>query len=94
MTRIFKFNVCVLLLFFACILLTSCSRVVVNSADELTMHKWEREFENGTKITLSFSLDDATLRVKTNDGEDCVLSGLCEINSSVFVIYDKDTGMH
>ena len=74
--------------------LCSCSRVIVNSADELTYNSYSKEFSNGNIVTLSFDENNnATLTMKTNKGKQAVISGFCEISDSEFVINDTKTSV-
>lgn len=70
-------------------LLCSCARVVTSNADELTMHTWQSELDNGNIITLTFSGDNATLTLSYKDTEPVQVSGLCELDDTTFVIHDS-----
>lgn len=74
-------------------LLCSCTRVIVNCADELSLYSYSKEFENGNTVSLSFDKNNATLSMKTNGGEQAVISGFCEMSETEFVIFDSKTGV-
>ncbi len=63
----------------------------MNTADELTLNSWENTFDNGNTVSLSFFEDNATFSVEAKDKESAVISGLCELNDSQFIIHDDST---
>ena len=73
--------------------LTGCQRIVVNSSDELTLHSWYTELDNGNKISLEFNDNNATVKVSLFDGKTESISGLCEVSDTAFVIHDSNTGV-
>lgn len=81
----------IILVFAFLLLLCSCTKVIVNSADELTSYSYSKEFENGNIVSLSFDENNATLSMKTKRGDKAVISGFCEISDSEFVIFDSKT---
>lgn len=82
-----------ILLVFVLMFLCSCTKVVKNSADELTSNSYGSEFENGNIVSLSFSDNNATLEMKTKNGESATISGFCEISDTQFVIFDSRTSV-
>lgn len=73
------------------LVLSGCSKVVMNSADELTMYMWGAQLENGNEISLKFDDDNATLSLILFDDEKVIINGLCELSDTAFVIHDEKT---
>ncbi len=73
------------------VLLSGCRRVVTDCSDELTMHLWQGEYDNGMSVSLSFDDDDATLSLSLSDGRENRINGLCVLDLEQFVIIDDDT---
>lgn len=79
------------MLFLIPLLFCSCTKVVTNSGDELTMSNWRAELDNKGVVTLTFESDNACFSFESSDGEKLVLEGLCELSKDVFVIHDVYT---
>lgn len=83
----------VILVVAMCLLLSSCQKVIVTPADELTSYQYKSEYENGNVVSLYFEGDKATLDMVTKRGERAQICGFCEISESDFVIFDSKTGV-
>ena len=71
------------------IILSSCTQVVVNTADEIRMNKWSGKTENGNVFTLSFKNDKAEFKVQNNNKLNLILKGLCAIDNKRIMIYNQ-----
>ena len=71
------------------LLLTSCTQVIVDRADEIRMNKWTAQQENGNMISLSFRDDVAEFNVKNNNKKILNLKGLCVIDDKRMLIYNQ-----
>lgn len=71
------------------VLLCSCSQINQNYADELKASVWHTVNKSTTEVTLSFSEDNkAEINIKGDSDNTCVISGICAVNESSFVISD------
>ena len=86
--RIYLLIVPVMVLVF---MLCGCSETVNSYSEELILNSWNATLNNGDKMTLSFSGDDATLKLVLKDDEKVVISGFCELDENYFVIHDEVT---
>lgn len=66
----------------------SCGQIVQNASEELKLYEWQRENENGTKISLRFSEDTAFLSIQGDEDIACEISGLCVTDGNTFFISD------
>lgn len=94
MKKMLRSTLCFALAFMLSFTLSGCTRQIKNSADELTLHSWSAQLENGNTIDLSFSDDNATLMLTVKDNDPVTLSGFCEISDSEFVIHDSAFGVY
>ena len=73
-----------------CAFLSGCTRVIGDCSDELVMHSWAAEYDNGTSISLSFDEDRAVLTAKAGETKH-TLSGICILSLTDFTICDEKT---
>lgn len=77
------------------IMLSSCTQIIDNYADEIRLNKWSAELENENSVTLKFKEDNAVFEVVSKDKQSCVkLKGLCIIDKSNIMISDKYDGQN
>lgn len=79
-----------IILLFTALLLTSCTRVTLDKADEIRMNTWSAELENGSVVTLSFQDDNAEFKINGKDKDARAdLKGLCVIDDKKILIYNQ-----
>lgn len=70
-------------------LLCGCGRTVINTeADEIKLYSWEYTGKQTLAAELSFENDSAALTIE-NNGEHCVIEGLCVFGDQTFIIVDN-----
>ena len=75
------------------VILTSCTQVISDSADEIRLNSWRTELNSGSTVALRFDGDNAELKVDSKDKDACVsLKGLCVIDEKTVFIYNKSEG--
>ena len=80
-----------IILFIIVILLTSCTQVIVDEADEIRLNKWSAELENSSTVTLDFDDDIARFKIKSKDKEaNSIIKGLYAIDDKNIMIYNQD----
>lgn len=72
-------------------ILCGCSETVSSYSDELSLNNWSATLDNKAKVSLEFEDDDAVFEIVLSDKQKVVISGLCEIDQSRFVIHDRAT---
>ena len=80
-------------LFVLCVLLSSCSRVIVTPADELCVNSWSNSFDNCNIATLSFGEDTCSLVIENPDHM-LDISGVYAVTDDSLIICDADSGIH
>lgn len=76
-----------------CIMLSSCSRVIVTPADELCINSWSSTFDNGNTASLSFGEDTCSLVIENSDHV-LDLFGIYAVTDDSLIICDADSGVH
>lgn len=76
-----------------CIMLSSCSRVIVTPADELCVNSWSNSFDNGNSASLSFGEDTCSLVIENRDYV-LDISGIYAVTDDSLIICDADLGVH
>ena len=76
-----------------CVLLSSCSRVIVTPADELCVNSWSNSFDNGNAASLSFGEDTCSLVIENGDHV-LDLFGIYAVTDDSLLICDSDSGLH
>lgn len=75
------------------VIMTSCTRVIVDTEDEIRMNKWSASLKNGSSITLVFEDDIAEFKIYSKDkGAQADLKGLCVIDDKKILIYNQNEG--
>ena len=81
-----KLFIPIIIMFF----LTSCTQVIMNTADEIRQNNWSAKPENGSVITLRFNDDNAEFRINSKDPDVCAeIKGLCFIDDKRIYIYNQ-----
>ena len=82
---------CMLSIVIIVVFTAACSPVVSNTADEIRYNSWSASLRSGSKVSLTFSGDNAVFEVKSSDkGARVKLSGLCVMDSENLAIIDSD----
>lgn len=72
------------------IIMSSCTQVVIDSADEVRLNSWVAKLKNGSSVSLNFIDDIATLNIKNPDKNACVsIKGLGVIDDKRILIHNK-----
>lgn len=83
MKKILLIPLCILLL------LTSCTQVVSNTADEIRLNKWSATLGGNRRVTLSFNDDIGSFNISSKENK-IKIKGLTIIDSDTIAIFDSD----
>ncbi len=84
--RIFRF----LPVFMLIIIISSCTPVVKNTADEIRRNVWSAELKSGECVTLDFKEDDALFKILSKNKKTVLkIKGLCIIDKKKMMIFDS-----
>ena len=85
--RILKFFTAFILI----IIMSSCTQIIKNTADEIRLNKWKAKLKSGSIVTLKFKEDSADFNISSKDKKsDVKLCGLCVIDSENIMIFDDN----
>ncbi|MBR1731407.1 MAG: hypothetical protein IJ725_03105 [Ruminococcus sp.] len=72
------------------LLLTSCTQVIVDEADEIRLNKWCAKLENESEVSLSFDDNTACFRIDSKDKDaETEIKGLSVIDNKNIMIYNE-----
>ena len=72
------------------VIMTSCTQIVIDSADEIRMNTWSTKLQNGSAVSLRFKQDTACFKIISSDKDACAcIKGLGLIDDSKIMIYNK-----
>ena len=72
------------------VIMSSCTQVVIDSADEIRMNTWSTKLQNGSVVSLRFKEDIACFKINSSDKDACAcIKGLGVIDDSKIMIYNK-----
>lgn len=83
MKKILLIPLCILLL------LTSCTQVVSNTADEIRLNKWSATLGGNRRVILSFKDDIGSFYISSKENK-IKIKGLTIIDSDTIAIFDSD----
>lgn len=83
--------VCLILLLLFMLSMCSCTRTMVEKKeDELKANRWQGKGDYMTVVDLSFSGDNATLKIESGGGAKTNISGLCIVDEEKIILTDKE----
>ena len=74
----------------ALIMLSSCTAVVDNQADEIRLNRWSASLAGQRKVTLSFDMDIGRLYISEKEKSIAEIKGLALIEKTQIALYDSE----